>query len=268
MTTSPGWPLTVALVLIALIPTVALLPSYLRRKAERQQRNIFARWPIRSIEISEIDPAFAPGPFGPDVSTEVRYLGGADLVEIVGATSDVEAWILAVLAKRSRLMFEFGTATGRTAYLWALNSPSDATVVTLTLGPDDVAKYQNASTDSERDRRFALQESQFTRFYYTDTPVAPKVRQYFGDSKTFDVSEWAAKCDLVFVDGSHARSYVESDSAKALGLVRAGGLVLWHDYRGPRAVPGVYEALNELARTVPLRHVRGTSFVAYRKPAN
>jgi predicted O-methyltransferase YrrM len=122
--------------------------------------------------------------------------------------------------------------------------------------------------DNERDRRFALQESQFTKFYYTGTPVAAKVRQHFGDSKTFDEREWAGECDLVFVDGSHARSYVESDSRKALNLVRPGGLILWHDYRGPRAVPGVYEALNVLSQTLPLRHVRGTSFVVYRKPSS
>jgi predicted O-methyltransferase YrrM len=268
MTSGPGWPLALTLVAIALVPTLALLPSYLRRKAERKQRNVFSPWPIQSVEVAEVDPAFKPGPFGPDVSTEVRFLGGADLVEIVGATSDVEAWILAVLAKRARVMFEFGTATGRTAYLWALNSPADATVVTLTLGPDDVARYQDASMDNERDRRFALQESQFTKFYYTGTPVAAKVRQHFGDSKTFDEREWAGECDLVFVDGSHARSYVESDSRKALNLVRPGGLILWHDYRGPRAVPGVYEELNVLSQTLPLRHVRGTSFVVYRKPSS
>lgn len=266
MTSVPGWPLVIGLVLLALAPTLLLLPSYLRRKAERRQRNILSRWPIATVDLSAIDPVFASGPFGPAIETEVRFLGGADLVEIVGATSDAEAWILAVLSKRARLMFEFGTATGRTAYLWAVNSPEDATVVTLTLGPEDVAAYQNAPADAEKDRRFAFSESRFTRFYYSGTPVEGKVRQYFGDSKTFDEAEWTGRCDLVFVDGSHARSYVESDSRKALRLVRPGGLVLWHDYRGPRSVPGVYQALNELARSVPLRHIAGTSLVAYRKP--
>ena len=87
-----------------------------------------------------------------------------------------------------------------------------------------------------------------------------------GDSKALDVSPWAGRCDLVFVDGSHAQSYVVSDSRKALELVRPGGLVLWHDYLGPRHSPGVYRALNDLARELPLLHVAGTSFVAYRKP--
>lgn len=266
MKEGPGWPLAIGLASVALLPTLLLLPSYLRRKAERRQRNILSRWPIETVEIAAVDPIFAPGPLGPSTSTAVRFLGGADLVEIVGATSDAEAWILAVLGQRARLMFEFGTATGRTAYLWALNSPDDATVVTLTLGPADVAAYQNAPDDAEKDRRFALSESRFTDFYYTGTPVAGKVRQHFGDSKVFNETEWAGRCDLVFVDGSHARSYVESDSQKALRLVRPGGLVLWHDYRGPRSVPGVYEALNVLARRLPLRHIAGTSLVVYRRP--
>jgi hypothetical protein len=92
------------------------------------------------------------------------------------------------------------------------------------------------------------------------------IQQFYGDSKQFDESPWAGACDLVFVDGSHARSYVESDSRKALRLVRPGGLVLWHDYRGARAVPGVYEALNGLAREVQLVHIAKTSLVVHRKP--
>ena len=92
------------------------------------------------------------------------------------------------------------------------------------------------------------------------------MQQLFGDSKALDDTPWHEQCDLVFVDGSHARSYVESDSAKAVRMVRPGGLVLWHDYRGARAVPGVYEALNALATRLPLRHIAGTSFVVYRRP--
>lgn len=265
---APGWPMTLWLVALALAPTLVVLPSYLRRRAQRRQRNVFSRWPIRSVPLADIDPVFGAGDLGPTLDTEVRLVGGADLMNIVGATTDVEAWILAVLSKRARTMFEFGTATGRTTYLWAVNSPPDATIITLTLAPDERARYQDAPGDADADRRAALDESRFTRFYYTDTPVAHKVRQLFGDSKSFDETPWADRCDLVFVDGSHARSYVESDSRKALRLVRPGGLVLWHDYRGARAVPGVYQALNELARNQPLRHVRGTSLVVYRKPAS
>ena len=95
-----------------------------------------------------------------------------------------------------------------------------------------------------------------------------KVEQLFGDSKELDTTPWAGQCDLVFVDGSHAYSYVMSDSAKALDLVRPGGLVLWHDYAGPLHSPGVYRALNELAQRLPIVRIAGTSLAAYRRPGD
>ena len=93
------------------------------------------------------------------------------------------------------------------------------------------------------------------------------MQQLYGDSKQFDETPFFDWADLVFVDGSHAQSYVESDSAKAMRIVKPGGLVLWHDYAGPGHAPGVFAALNALANTVPLRHVDGTTFAMWRRPA-
>ncbi len=249
------------------IVAIALAVSLLRQRSVRKQRNLLGEWPIARVGPDAVDPVFTPGPFGPTLETEVAFVGrGPYMVD--GGTSDAEAWILAVLARRAKLMFEFGTCTGKTAYLWARNAPADARIVTLTLAPENVASYRREATDDPSDVAFALKESTHTDFLYSDTPVAGRVEQLFGDSKTFDVSPWAGRCDLVFVDGSHAYSYVVSDSEKALQLVAPGGLVLWHDYAGPRHAPGVYRALNELARRMPLARLEGTTLVAYRKPAS
>jgi predicted O-methyltransferase YrrM len=101
---------------------------------------------------------------------------------------------------------------------------------------------------------------------YSGTDVEPKIRQLFADSKTLDAGEWVGKCDVVFVDGSHAYSYVVADSAKALELLRPGGVVLWHDYAGPKHSPGVYRALNELAERLPLVRLEHTTLAGYRRP--
>ena len=172
-----------------------------------------------------------------------------------------------MLAKRAHRLFEFGTCTGKTAYLWARNSPPDARVITVTLAPDEVAAHHAEATDDARDVAFAVGESNYTAFLYSGTEVEHKVEQLFGDSKTLDVSPWAGTCDLVFVDGSHAYSYVVSDSARALELVKPGGLVLWQDYAGPRHSPGVYRALNELSARLTLVRIKGTALAVYRKPA-
>lgn len=248
---------------VAAAAAIAAGRAYLRDRARRKQQNIFSKWPIERVTVQELDPVFRPNELGPTLDTEVHLVGGVELLPVVGGTSDLEAWILSVLSKRARLMFEFGTASGRTAYLWARNSPPDARVVTLTLRPAEVASYRTEPGDAGGDVRNALEESRFSTFYYSGTSVASKITQLYGDSKAFDESEWAGQCDLVFVDGSHALSYVQSDSRKALRLVKAGGVVLWHDYRGP-VLPGVYEGLNRLARELPLVHIKGTSLVAYR----
>ena len=236
-----------------------------RERARRQEVTLRGPFPIPTVGVEALDPVFTPGPYGATLETEVAFVGRGSL-EVTGGTSDAESWVLAVLAKRARLLFEFGTCTGKTAYLWARNAPPDARIVTVTLHPAEAHRYTTASGDVEQDRKWALVESSFTEFLYTGSPVAAKVEQLFADSKELDVSAWMGQCDLVFVDGSHAYSYVMSDSRKALAMVRPGGLVLWHDYAGPGHAPGVWRALNELAREIPLVHVARTAFVAHRKP--
>jgi len=254
--------------------TFALLAGALwvreRTRRERMRAQLLHRgwpveWPIPRITLPELDPIFAPGPYGPTHRTEVRFIGRGSM-DVPGGTSDAEAWILSVLALHATALFEFGTCTGKTSYLWARNAPPDARIVTLTLAPEQRDAVQVASSDDRRDLRFARNESTFTEFVYSGTDVAHKVEQHFGDSKHFNELPFVNFADVVFVDGSHAQSYVVSDSAKAMRIVKPGGLVLWHDYRGPSLTVGVYTALNELARTHALRHVDGSSLVAWRRP--
>jgi precorrin-6B methylase 2 len=237
-----------------------------RLRAQLLQQGWPRPWPIAKATLPEIDPIFTPDRFGPTSATEVRFIGRGAM-DVPGGTSDAEAWILAALALNADRLVEFGTCTGKTSYLWARNSPPTARIVTLTLAPDQQDAVSSTSEDSKRDVRFARQESTFTEFMYSNTDVAHKVTQHFADSKLFDETTYLDFADVVFVDGSHAYSYVVSDSAKAMRIVKPGGLVLWHDYRGPHHTVGVYRGLNELARSHDLRHIEGTSLVAWRRPA-
>ena len=189
---------------------------------------------------------------------------GRGAIRVPGGTSDAESWVLSVLAKDAQRMFEFGTCTGKTAYLWARNQPPGGKVTTLTLAPDQIGDYRSADGDDPLAARYARNESAFTGFLYSGTEVEGRIEQLFGDSKTFDESPYRECCDVVFVDGSHAYSYVVSDSRKALQMVKPGGVVLWHDYNS--ATTGVFRALNELAKALPLVHLEGTDLVAYHVP--
>ena len=256
----------VAIELLLLAGLVVLGMQLRRERGMRKLRTFTGKWPIKPVLPETIDAAFAPGPYGPGVEAQVKFIGRGPYV-VDGGTSDAEAWVLAVVAKRAKCLFEFGTCTGKTAYLWARNTPADARIVTVTLAPDHVADAHAEASDDPRDVSYAALESSHTKFLYSDSDVAHKIEQLFGDSKALDITAWVNQCDVVFVDGSHAYSYVVSDSAKALDLVAPGGLVLWHDYAGPLHSPGVYRALNELAERLPIVRIAGTSLAAYRKPA-
>jgi predicted O-methyltransferase YrrM len=219
------------------------------------------------MPLQNVDQVFAPDPkLGYAHATEVSFISIGPL-HVAGVTSDYEAWILAVLSRRANVMFEFGTCTGRTAYLWARNSPAGARVYTITLDRAHVERYRAGVEDKSVDEEQALDDEQFfEKLVYSGTDVEHKVTQLYGDSKSFDETPLVGVCDLVFIDGSHARSYVMSDSEKALRMIRPGGIILWHDYRGPGRSPGVYDALNELGKRLPLIQIEGTSLVAYRAP--
>lgn len=253
-------------VLAAVLAATAVYLFFLFRSYRHRFYLVTARdqhYRIPTCTLEDFDARFRPGPFGPTPDAEIVFIGGAEKVR--AGVTDREAWILGVLARDAHLLFEFGTATGKTAYLLARNAPADACVITLTLPPEGRTLYQHAKGDRESARRVALEESSFNSFYYTGTPAESKVTQLYGDSKTLDIAAWRGRCDLVFVDGAHAYSYVINDSRLALQLVAPGGVILWHDYkrrRGPTR--DVMRALEELAREVPLVRLAGTHLVGYR----
>jgi predicted O-methyltransferase YrrM len=232
-----------------------------RRRAHRAEGKEMG-WPIPVAPLEQLHPRFRMDAIGPTPQSEVRFIGGA----MPGNTTDAEAWVLSVLARDALLIFEFGTFTGKTAYLLARNSPAEARVVTL--APEQHGLYAASTEDGAVARSAALEESQTSSFFrYSGTPAEAKITQLYGDSKQLDETPYLASCDLVFVDGSHAYSYVKSDSEKALRMLRPGGMVFWHDYRADlEHVRGVFRYLNELHRQLPLVRVPGTSLVAYRAP--
>ena len=230
--------------------------SYRKRKLRAGNH-----WPIARVAPESIDSMFSTGELGPSRATEIRFIAAH---HVWGGISDFETWIICNLARTATRIFEFGTCTGKTTWLLAANAPA-ASVTSLTLRPEDIQTMQNAGQDERFAIDTAVSESQFKTFYYQGTPEEARIVQMFGDSKTFDETPFVGLCDLVFVDGSHAHSYVESDSKKALRMVKPGGVVLWHDYRGPQSARGVFEVLNALAKQVPLVRIDGTRFVFHSK---
>ena len=255
-----------ALALTQLVVIVLLVALALRFRRQYEAIKLKFRGPIRSQWAFEFDPRFRETDTGTTLDAEVTLVGAGS--GSFGSTTDTEAWILGGLARGCGRIFEFGTATGRTTYILARNGGPEARVATLTLAADDVDAYDNQATDNSRAMQKALIESRHCTFLYMGTDVESRIEQLHGDSKQFDETPFAGQCDLIFIDGSHAYSYIKSDTEKAMRMIRPGGVILWHDYRGRhvRATRDVYRYLNELHRTRPLTHLRGTSLVAWRAP--
>ena len=242
--------LLVALTVLFAAGFAAALSYALRQRVRMKLRPNFGKPPVPHVAIDRWNGIFESTGLGPNRDSEIFFIGQAGALASI---NDTETWVLGALAKKAKRIFEFGTATGRTTYVLARNAPDDAKIDTLTYFDDgsDDTEFNADDPDAEKWKKIALGESHYDKFYYEDTPVAHKVSQHFGDSAKFDEALYESKVDLIFVDGAHSYTYVKSDSAKALRMV----------------APGVFKALNELGRELPLAHLKGTTLVAYRKPA-
>jgi predicted O-methyltransferase YrrM len=233
----------------------------LKERRRRKGRPLLDGRALPEVNPQDIDEIFTENETGTALTAEAVLLG--EQGSQASTTLD-EVWVLAALAKKSRTIFEFGTCTGRTTYLLARNAPDDARVGTITLTPDTMDTYHADDSDPDNARwtQIAKDESKFTNFHYSGTPVEGKVEQIFGDSKEFDETPWTGTCDLTFIDGSHAYSYVKSDTEKAIRMTKNGGLVFWHDYSPPCV--GVWKYLNELGQSLPIKHIKGTRLAVLR----
>ena len=176
-----------------------------------------------------------------------RHLGGEGSQTIDGIV------FLASLAKAlgTRTAFEIGTFKGVTTWALARNLDSGATVHTLDLPHDEQATLELSELD-EANRR-ADHDRLFERI-----PPTASVVQHWGDSATFDFSKLRGMCDLVYVDGAHTRSYVESDTRNGLEMLSESAALVWDDYW--RQEPGVREVVDNLGISRRYR-VPGTRLV-------
>lgn len=170
-----------------------------------------------------------------------------DVVEVPGETFNVTEYELFVLAAitaatEPEVIFEFGTADGRTTLNLARNSPGQARVFTINLPLQDDPGH---SQDVPVGQRFR------------ETAAAKKITQLWGNTRDFDFSRYEGACHVVFIDADHSEEGVLADSLTALRLVDGNAVILWHD----ALRYGVQSALPRLAREkqLPIRLISGTN---------
>lgn len=156
-------------------------------------------------------------------------------------------------------VFEFGTYTGVSTLVMAMNSPEDAKIFTLDLDPAARENHQHGSGTGGFPEFVVGQQFQ-------NTPVANKINQLFGDSRTFDFTPFLNSMDLVLVDADHTYKFVKQDTSTAFQLLNSRGMILWDDYRWKEDAPecaGVTRCVNEIAVEKPCFQILGTRFAIY-----
>lgn len=168
---------------------------------------------------------------------------------LAGWTMDADDYVLRYVFRHLRPLrhLEFGTWLGDgvlrcveecNATVWTLNVPQGEAK------PDGEWAYSQMETEQWKSptqwaERLVTNDGVWVRTdsygligsKYLDAGWGKRVCQIYADSREWDTRAYPdGFFDTVFIDGGHAADIVASDTRQAVRLVRAGGLVVWHDF--------------------------------------
>lgn len=170
--------------------------------------------PLRKFTLAEIAPSPLRGPFS-------RYLGAQETAILATLVNSVSP----------RVMIEFGCNRGTTAKRLLDNVPSLQKYIGVDVAPDHVPTL-------------SCQRSEVPGYAGCDAADDPRFFLLTVPSRTIRAG-WLESCEAVFIDGDHSLPAVLHESRLACELVRAGGIICWHDY-GNSSVE-VTQALDDLS---------------------
>ena len=152
---------------------------------------------------------------------------------------EIERLFEIICGLHPRKVLEVGTARGGTLYLWAQAATDDATLVSVDLpGGDFGGAY--ASCRSEFYQAFAhgSQEMLLLLADSHQTETQQAVSNHFG----------SGPIDFAFIDGDHTYEGVTADFLDYGKMVRAGGIIAFHDilYRKDQPTIRVDQLWSEL----------------------
>jgi len=250
------------LIIIFLISFNFLLLYLLNKK---KIKKFFNKKIIKEIDISDVHEIFhlkkiSKNLKGPKKDAIIKSFSITPSNNIVGMTSDYEAWIISSLSKISKKIFEFGTCSGKTTYLMGLNSSNDAKIISITLNPDDLNNFKKKDTDNKVSFRNIVNESVYKKFLFSGEEVEKKIKIIFQNSINLEHYKFRNQMDLIFIDGGHTYSVVKSDSEKSFEMLNTNGIILWHDYvPGKKSAKDVVKYINEISKKKKIYKIKNTS---------
>lgn len=139
--------------------------------------------------------------------------------------AEIRALYDRVAEMRPKRVLEIGTAKGGSLYLWTQAADADAVIVSVDLpGSDFGGSYPLCRTPFYQTFARAGQSLQLLQVDSHHPETVQHVRALFG----------GGRIDFAFIDGDHTYDGVRADFLNYGPLVRAGGLIAFHDIL-PRA---------------------------------
>ncbi len=254
-----------------LISTLLIINIFLILIIKKKNiKNFIYKKKVKSIDLDKINKIFLNSKidknlYGPKEDVIIKSFCIPSNNKIVGMTSNYEAWIISSLSKNSKKIFEFGTCSGKTTYLMALNSPEKAKIISITLKPDSLSVLEKNKLDNKISYRNIVNESIYKNFLFTGSKYENKIEIIFQNSLDLDEIKYKNFFDLIFIDGGHTYSVVESDTQKAFKMINKNGIILWHDYvPGKTSARDVVKLLNQISQKKTIFHIKDTSLCYFK----
>ena len=257
------------LILISIIINILLILIINKKKI----KGLVNKNKVQSVDLDNLNKIFINSKidenlYGPQDEPSVKNFCIPSNNKIVGMTSNYEAWIISCLSKISNKIFEFGTCSGKTTYLMALNSPEDSEIISLTLKPENLENIEKNNQDNKISYRNIMNESIYKNFLFTGSKFENKIKVIFQNSLDFDETQYTNFFDLIFIDGGHTYSVVKSDTQKAFKMINKNGIILWHDYvPGKTSSKDVVKLINEISKKNRIFTIKDTSLCYFKNDA-
>ena len=164
------------LILISIIINILLILIINKKKI----KGLVNKNKVQSVDLDKLNKIFINSKidenlYGPQDEVIVKNFCIPSNNKIVGMTSNYEAWIISCLSKISNKIFEFGTCSGKTTYLMALNSPEDSEIISLTLKPENLENIEKNNQDNKISYRNIMNESIYKNFLFTGSKFENKI---------------------------------------------------------------------------------------------
>jgi len=254
---------------IIIILSIILNIVFLFFLNKKKIKKILYKSKIKEIDISEVHKIFesekiSQNLIGPKKDVIIKSFCIPPDNKVVGMTSNYEAWILGTLSKISNKIFEFGTCSGNTTYLMALNSPENTKIYTMTLNPDMTRNISKEKLDNKISFRNIINESIYEKFLFSGSDEEKKINVIFENSLNFNESSYK-NFDLIFIDGGHTYSVVKNDSEKSFKMLNRSGFIFWHDYvPGKESNKDVVKYLHEISKEKQIYHIKSTTLCFFK----